>query len=211
MPDTKHLIFVNYRGTDEIWATEYVHARMTEAFGADVVFKAGNSLRPGEVYAPILEEKAAHCPVMLVCMGPAWLGAPDASGTRRLDSPDDWVRKEIRLALRAGNLVVPLLIGNHGEVSVPDADALPPDLRDLVTHQARRLAPGGGLDATMPALIEELAEAVPELGACRTTRLREKADQRPASPNQDAYSTVFNIDRVRGDVVGRDKNVGRQP
>lgn len=87
MPDSKHLIFVNYRGADEIWATEYVYARMTEAFGADVVFKAGNSLRPGDVYSPILEEKAARCPVMLVCMGPSWLGAPDASGARRLDSP----------------------------------------------------------------------------------------------------------------------------
>ena len=211
MPDSKHLIFVNYRGTDEIWATEYVYARMTEAFGADVVFKAGNSLRPGDVYSPILEEKAARCPVMLVCMGPSWLGAPDDYGARRLDSPDDWVRKEIRLALRAGNRVVPLLIGNHGEVSVPDADELPPDMRDLVTHQARRLAPGGGLDATMPALIEELAELVPELGARRSSRLAEKANQRPESQTQDSYSSVFHIDHVQGDVVGRDKNVGRQP
>jgi hypothetical protein len=229
MPDTKHLIFVNYRGSDEIWATEYVYARMTEAFGADVVFKAGNTLRPGDVYSPILEEKAAHCPVMLVCMGPAWLGTPDAAtGTRRLDSPDDWVRKEIRLALRAGNRVVPLLIGNHGEVSVPDADKLPPDLRDLVMHQARRIAPGGGLDATMPTLIEELADLVPELGERRAARQNKAAedaedqaeDQKPAairagrdvySAGRDLHSTVFNIDRVQGDVIGRDKNVGRKP
>lgn len=233
MPTTHHLIFVNYRGTDEIWATEYVHAKMTEAFGADVVFKAGNSLRPGEVYSPILKEKAAHCPVMLVCMGPAWLSAPDANGARRLDSPDDWVRKEIRLALRAGNTVIPLLIGNHGEVSVPEADDLPPDLRGLVTHQARRIAPGGGLDATMPALIKELAALVPELGERRAARQKDARDQKPeaAGTSRDSFSagrdsspTVFTIDRVKGtvighvhgdyihgDYIGRDKNVGRKP
>ena len=104
-PYTKHLIFVNYRGTDEIWATEYVYARMTEAFGADAVFKAGNALRPGDQYPQILDEKAAHCPVMLVCIGPSWADTKDASGARRLDSPDDWVRKEIQLALRAGQKV----------------------------------------------------------------------------------------------------------
>ena len=73
MPENKHLIFINYRGSDEIWATELVYARMTEAFGADAVFKAGNALAPGDVYSPILREKAALCP--------ATAGAgPDAAG-----------------------------------------------------------------------------------------------------------------------------------
>lgn len=211
-PYTKHLIFVNYRGTDEIWATEYVYARMTEAFGADAVFKAGNALRPGDQYPQILDEKAAHCPVMLVCIGPSWADTKDASGARRLDSPDDWVRKEIQLALRAGNRVVPLLIGNHGMVSVPSAEELPEDLRDLVGRQAQRIAPGGGLDETMPALIADLAASVPELGVLYEAR------QRPSEPRQDSHSdenhtagAVFHIKRVEGDAVGRDKHVGRQP
>jgi hypothetical protein len=212
MSHPQHLIFVNYRGSDEIWATEYVYARMTEAFGADAVFKAGNALKPGDPYPQILDEKAAHCPVMLVCIGPSWADTKDAAGARRLDSPDDWVRKEIKLALRADNLVVPLLIGNHGEVSVPSAEKLPEDLRDLVGRPARRIAPGGGLDATMPALIAELAAAVPELGALREER------QNPAKTHQDSGSdenqsagAVFHINKVKGDAVGRDKIVGGRP
>lgn len=167
MPDQKHLIFVNYRGSDEIWATEFVYARMTEAFGAESVFKAGNVLEPGDVFSPILMEKAVFCPVMLVCMGPAWLQARGSDDARRLDSLDDWVRREIAISLRAGNFVIPLLLGNYGEVSVPKAADLPEEISALIEQQAMRLVPGGGLDLTVPVLIDRLADLVPELGARR--------------------------------------------
>src|SRR2546423_11445169 len=113
MTHPDHLIFVNYRGTDEIWATEFVYARMTEAFGAETVFKAGNALNPGEIFSPVLLEKAATCPVMLACVGPAWLRAQSADGRRRLDSPDDYVRREIATSIRADNWVIPLLLGDQ--------------------------------------------------------------------------------------------------
>jgi hypothetical protein len=161
------LIFVNYRGSDEIWATEFVYARMTEAFGADTVFKAGNALNPGDVYSPILMDKAVSCPVMLACVGPDWLAAQGPDGRRRLDAEDDWVRREIAAALRAGNRVVPLLLGDQQRVAMPKSSDLPPDVRTLFGRQAARLTPGGGLDLTVPRLIERLVELVPELAARR--------------------------------------------
>jgi hypothetical protein len=214
MPQSNHLIFVNYRGSDDIWATEFVYARMTEAFGADAVFKAGNAIGPGEVYSPILQEKAAFCPVMLVCMGVSWLAVQDADGNRRLDSPEDWVRREITLSLRAGNSVVPVLFGNHGEVSVPKPAELPDDLSSLIDRQAWRLAPGGGLDMTMPRLIEKLIELEPALGrrraALRSGRSGPSDGTTPTGDGDrgpDGSSPIFHIDRVDGDVVGRDKVV----
>jgi hypothetical protein len=166
-PSRSQLIFVSYRGSDENWATELVHARMTEAFGADAVFKSGNTIRAGEVFPPILRRQAASCPAMLVCIGPKWLTAGAPGGGRRLDSPDDWVRQEIAISLQAGNHVLPLLLGNHDEVSIPEADRLPKDIRAMVFHQAWRLAPGGGLDVTVPELVDRLAELVPELAERR--------------------------------------------
>jgi hypothetical protein len=200
MSDNKHLIFVNYRGSDEIWATEFVYARMTEAFGADAVFKAGNAIGPGEVYVPILREKAAMCPIMLACIGASWLSTRGADGGRRIDAPDDWVRREISISLRSGNTVVPLLFGNHGEVSVPKAAALPDDLSALIDRQAWRLAPGGGLDLTVPRLIEKLIELEPELGRRRAalSAPEERAPEPPAGNG----SVVFNIKKVQGDAVG---------
>ena len=167
MTSRDHLIFINYRGSDENWATELVYARVTEAFGPDTAFKAGNSIRPGDAFPPVLRREAACCPVMLACIGPNWLTAGSAGEGHRLDHPDDWVRREIAIALSAGNHVIPLLIGNPGQVSIPDPDLLPSDIRDLAHRQARRLAPGGGLDQTIPELIARLAELVPELAERR--------------------------------------------
>jgi len=194
------LIFISYRGSDQNWATELVYARMTEAFGAGAVFKAGNALRAGSEYPPVLEHEAASCPVMLVCIGPGWLTATAPDGSRRLDSPDDWVRREIALALQARNHVVPLLIGNHDQVAIPKPDQLPGPIRAMVDRQAWRLAPGGGLDATVPRLVDRLAELVPELAERRRT-------QSAARMASTAPGTTM---RQRNDVAGAGLLVGAQ-
>jgi TIR domain len=165
-----HLIFISYRGSDQNWATEFVYARMTEAFGADAVFKAGNTLRAGEEFPTILRSEAASCPVMLACIGPGWLTATAPDGGRRLDSPADWVREEIAISLQAGNHLVPLLLGNRNEVTVPKPDLVPESIRAMVHRQALWLAPGRGLDATIPMLVDRLAELVPELAERRRDR-----------------------------------------
>jgi hypothetical protein len=183
----RHLIFISYRGSDQNWATELVYKCMTEAFGADAVFKAGNSLRPGEEFPSVLRSEAASCPVMLACIGPGWLTATTPDGARRIDSPDDWVREEIAISLQAGNHLVPLLLGNRNEVGMPRPDLIPEPIRAMVHRQAVWLAPGSGLAATIPMLVDQLAELVPELAerlSSRSTKqLAATATEEPASAN----------------------------
>jgi TIR domain len=184
---SRHLIFISYRGSDQNWAAEFVYARMTEAFGTDAVFKAGNALRAGENFPPVLRREAASCPVMLACIGPEWLAATAPGGGRRLDSPDDWVREEIAISLQAGNHVAPLLIGNHNEVTIPKPDQVPESIRAMVHRQAVWLAPGRGLDATIPMLVDRLAELVPELAERRrnlSSAKRPSAAQTPRDEDQ---------------------------
>ena len=197
MPDRDHLIFVSYRGSDTIWATELVYARLTEAFGEETVFKAGNALRPGDDFAETLLDKAASCPVMLACVGPGWLTAQNAKG-RRLESPEDWVRREITTSLQAGNRVIPLLLGDSGAVAPPDPSELPPDLAALFGNQAWRLTPGGGLDLTMPRLIEKLVEVVPAL------RSRQRATA--AAPDATAAGTTTAGSHVHNHLSGGTQN-----
>jgi hypothetical protein len=166
----RHLIFISYRGSDQNWATELVYRCMTEAFGVDAVFKAGNSLRVGEEFPPILRSEADSCPVMLACIGPGWLTATAPDGGRRLDSPDDWVREEIAISLQSGNRLVPLLLGNRNEVEVPKPDLVPESIRAMVDRQALWLASGRGLEATISMLVDQLAELVPELAERRRSR-----------------------------------------
>jgi len=202
--DRSHLIFISYRGSDQNWATELVYARMTEAFGDSAVFKAGNAIRAGQDFPPILRTAAASCPVMLVCIGPGWLTATAPDGRRRLDSPDDWVRQEIAISLQAGNHVVPLLIGNRNEVAVPKPGQVPKPIRAMVRRQAFFLAPGGGLDATIPRLVDRLAELVPQLAERRRGRsTTPHASAAQARPGEDQPPAAAGTTMTqRNDVAG---------
>lgn len=165
MNDRSPMIFINYRGSDEPWAPEFVYAGMAAAFGTSTIFKAGHSLQISEIYPPVLERMASTCPIMLVCIGPTWLAAQAANGLRRLDEQDDWVRREIQLALDADNHVIPLLLGNRGEVEIPSPELLPPAIAPLAYRQAFRLEPGGRLRITLPDLVSRMRELVPSLPA----------------------------------------------
>jgi len=100
---------------------------------------------------------------MLVCIGPRWLEAASVAGGRRLEEDDDWVRREIKIALQHGNHVIPLLLGGRHEVVIPAPSELPPDIAPLVSLQAFRLEPGGPLRIALPDLAERLSELVPAL------------------------------------------------
>lgn len=172
MPKRKPLIFISYRGSsgNDKWAPDLVHDALAGKFGRSAVFKAGPSLRAGDEFPPILDEMAASCPVMLVCIGPEWLAAQNGDGTRRLDDPDDWVRREIELALKNGNRVVPLLLGDRDEISIPAPEDLPADIAPLAYRQAVRLEPGGRLRITLPDLARQLADMVPDLAKRKRNR-----------------------------------------
>jgi hypothetical protein len=208
----RHLIFISYRGSDQNWATELIYARMTEAFGTDTVFKAGNALRAGADFPPILRREAASCPVMLACIGPDWLTVTAPDGGRRLDSPGDWVREEIATALQAGNHVVPLLIGNRNEVAIPKADQVPEPIRDMVLRQAVWLAPGRGLDTAIPKLVDRLAELVPELAQRRRLSVTQPASTPQAERRDDrsAPAVPGTVKTQRNEVAGDGLLIGTQ-
>lgn len=90
------------------------------------------------------------------------------------------MRQEIAISLAAGNRVIPLLIGNLDEVALPAPQEIPEEIRAMVLGQAVRLVSGGGLDLTVPGLIDTLAELVPELDERRAER------GRPMPGDQDA-------------------------
>lgn len=165
MSESGPIIFVSYRGEDVPWAPDLVYRGLVAAFRDESVFKAGCDLRPGQEFPPILEERAARCPIMLVCIGPRWLTAQNADGTRRLDDALDWVRREIELSLANGNHVIPLMLGNRQGTPVPREHDLPMSIRRLVRNHAIWLEPGGNLELTMPALITRMTELAPGLAA----------------------------------------------
>jgi hypothetical protein len=73
--------------------------------------------------------------VVLVVIGPRWLGAGE-SGARQIDDPHDAVRDQVRKALQARAILIPVLVGG---ASMPSAPELPTDVQPLAASKPRSL------------------------------------------------------------------------
>src|SRR5262245_38697359 len=107
-------IFISYRISDAIDLVTGLDRDLTREFGAAAVFRDRTRLEGGDVWTEVLERNARGCRVMLVVIGLTWqtAAATDENwkGIPRLFNPDDWVRKEIALALDAGCVVIPVVL-----------------------------------------------------------------------------------------------------
>lgn len=146
-------VFVNYRTGDGEWAAKMIDGELCERFGADQVFYASRSIRPGEDFRRVIRKRAAECDVLLAVIGKRWL-APGGDGRRALDHPDDMVREEIRIALRHNVRVIPVLLDDVPRLSPAD---LPADLVDVAFLQYVRLNHREPTDREIAQLVDELS------------------------------------------------------
>jgi tetratricopeptide (TPR) repeat protein len=129
-------IFISYRHADTEAEAGRLKQSLAQHLPADDIFLDTSSLKPGEIWPDALDRHLDDAVVVLVLIGPKWLGAHDTDGRRRLDLHDDWVRTEISRALDAGKEVVPVLIRTD---SMPTQAQLPPSLSRVPARQAVEL------------------------------------------------------------------------
>jgi hypothetical protein len=129
-------IFVCYRRQDSAGYAGRLYDRLEAEFGDDRVFMDVEAIEPGAVFAEVIARQVARCRVLLVMIGPEWL-APDGTGTRRLERPDDYVRLEVESALRHDVWVIPVLID---DTRMPEERELPPSLKRLAGRHAWSLS-----------------------------------------------------------------------
>ena len=127
-------IFICYRREDSRADARLLYERIAAEFGADRVFKDLDKSRPGHSYVEEIQKWIDHSSAMLVLIGRGWLNA-EVDGERRLEQPDDPVRREIAAALRreGGTIVIPVLVG---DAPMPSKAALPADLQRLAEIDA---------------------------------------------------------------------------
>jgi hypothetical protein len=94
------------------------------------------AIEPGRDFRKAIDQSVAACTVLLAVIGREWLESTDASGSRRLDDPNDFVRIELASALRRDIPVVPVLVRG---AKMPQPDQLPDDLKDLAYRNAVEL------------------------------------------------------------------------
>jgi TIR domain len=131
-------IFISYRRSDSEASAGRIAERLMTVFGKESVFLDTESIEAGEVFPERLKTELAGACVALVLLGATWLTAADQFGRRRIDAPEDWVRREVELALgRPGLAVVPILL--DGANDMPPAEALPEAIAGIAQHNALRV------------------------------------------------------------------------
>src|SRR5215470_2883129 len=152
-------VFINYRGADCDTAAALIDRELTARFGSDRVFLDSRSIPAGADFVEELLGRLEGCSVLVVVIGRRWLTLTDTAGHRRIDDPQDWIRREIVEALSCGLRVIPVLTD---DVALPSAADLPEDIAGLSRRQyvplRRRYA-----SVDLAFLVERITEADPEL------------------------------------------------
>jgi len=131
-------------------------------------------IEPGQDFREAIDKSVASCSALLAVIGQHWLEARDASGSRRLDDPADFVRSELAAALRSNIPVVPVLVRG---ARMPRPEELPDDLKELAYRNAVELT-HARWRSDIPLLIRALR---PYMGA-RVTENRAPDASSPRSP-----------------------------
>ena len=93
-----------------------------------------DAIEPGVDFVERIESAVASADVFLAIVGRGWVTAKDARGQRRLNDPNDFVRREVGAALaRRGLTVIPVLVG--GAV-MPSPEELPEELSGITRRNA---------------------------------------------------------------------------
>ncbi|MEQ1744724.1 MAG: TIR domain-containing protein [Saprospiraceae bacterium] len=146
-------IFISYRKADALGQAGRLHQSLEAVFGKGSVFYDNSDLKPGMIWPGELDEKVRRAAVVLVLIADRsrWLGVDD-QGSRRIDDPDDWVRKEVEAALGdSQKLVVPVLFNN---AQLPTEKGLPETLRVLLAYQSKQIREANWDDDLLPFTIK---------------------------------------------------------
>jgi hypothetical protein len=130
-------IFISYRRKDSEGYAGRLYDSLLDKYEKDELFFDFESLEKGD-YSQVIEDTIASCDVFIEVIGPNWLDLRDEKGKRRLDNPDDLLRREIATALKKGISVIPVLVQG---AKMPRAADLPDDIAIFAKQHARELSP----------------------------------------------------------------------
>lgn len=151
-------IFLSYRRADTGPMTGRLSDRLRDVFPSYEVFMDVDSIAPGQDWKSELEHQIALSDIILVMIGSRWLEELDPeTGSRRIDSPNDFVRFEIASAIRRGLFVQPVLVDG---ATMPAENDLPDDIKPLCRHNAISITTRAFHQDTQP-LIKRIKELSP--------------------------------------------------
>ena len=163
-PPRRRRVFLSYRREDCAVHAGRLADNLTDRVGADVFFDV-DTVRLGENFVKAIEREVTRCDMVIVMIGDDWLDIAGRDGRPRIQDPRDFVHLEVYMALKRDIPVIPVLVEG---ATMPRADQLPHELRDLAFRNAAELREGSWkqdferLAGALPA--PSLVEATPAPG-----------------------------------------------
>lgn len=157
-------VFISYRRDDSGPRAGRLGDFLGRQFGPARIFMDVDDIPPGEDFLSVIRRNVTSSEACLVVIGPEWTTLTEPEGGLRLHAPRDVVRTEVRTALERGLTVIPVLVGG---AKMPNADELPPDIRDLGRRQAVEIR-----DAKFAQDAQKLIDRLSELPAAREEQSR---------------------------------------
>jgi hypothetical protein len=188
-------VFINYRSEDSHSYGAMLYQELRRQFGEDRVFLDCESIPAGADFVAELLSRVRSAPVLLAVIGPRWLTATDNAGRRRIDNPNDWIRRELAEAFTAGVTVIPVLTG---QIPIPAEADLPAEIAALSRCQYRRLRHKDST-ADLARIVTDLTRLDPSLAPGESRRffshLIDYHNEKFAGRDAEIRTIVEHIDR----------------
>lgn len=185
---TSARVFINYRRADSAGWARQLHGELADHFGQDRVFR-DVAIEPGVDFVEHIERVMNAAEVCIVVIGRGWASASNSDG-RRLDDPDDLVRREIERALERPDVeVIPVLVDG---AQMPSERELPVSLRALARRNACELT-DGRWDYDVDVLCRRLRRLLGEPTVAHERPLPPDRDRPPADRRPAADTPALNV------------------
>src|SRR6267154_6650107 len=112
---------ISYRRSDSSAITGRIFDRLAAHYGKESVFMDIDNIPFGADFRAHIQAVLQQTEVLIVVIGPRWLGA-DAAGTVRMSQESDPVRAEIEAALAQNMPLIPVLVDG---ARMPGSEELP--------------------------------------------------------------------------------------
>ena len=158
------MIAISYRREDSTGITGRIYDRLQGEFGKPNVFMDFDSIPYGVDFREHIAQTLDRAKVVLVIIGPEWVGQKSRK-LRRIDDPGDFVRIEVATALQRHIPIIPVLVNN---AKMPTAEALPTDIAELAFRNGLLLDSGIDFHHHTDRLIAGIRAATKEAKPART-------------------------------------------
>jgi hypothetical protein len=165
-------IFISYRRDDTADEAQQLQEQLEKIYGQ--VFRDVAAIGVGEKFPKRIVAALKEAGFVIVVIGKRWLNIADERGRRRLEDPNDFVRREIKYSLRRAESdklldIIPVLVQG---ARMPKAEELPDDLRALAEINAHRI-----VSETFADDVEELSKRIKALIGQHSSRADEFLDE----------------------------------